>query len=112
LSRRAKKGLAGSIRRARTVSVRNSYFFRRLSRQFLTRAKVNSALAEGKPHEVISMSIAIQSVQALNAQAQTQPASQAPKSTEAGTQSAAPQDKVTISPQAQQALAATKKPAT
>jgi hypothetical protein len=57
------------------------------------------------------MSIAIQSVQALNAQAQTQPAAQAPKSTEAGTQSATPQDKVTISPQAQHALASNTKPA-
>ena len=51
------------------------------------------------------MSISVQSVQPVNAQAQAQPAAQAPKTL---TQSATPQDKVTISPQAQQALAKTR----
>ncbi len=52
------------------------------------------------------MSNSVQSVQAINAQ--TQPAAQPPK---APAQTAAPQDKVTISPQAQQALASNTKPA-
>jgi hypothetical protein len=51
------------------------------------------------------MSIAIQSIQAVNEQAQTQQAAQAPKSTQATTQTAVSQDKITISPQARQALA-------
>ena len=48
------------------------------------------------------MSISVLSVQPVNAQAQ--PAAQAPKPE---AQNATPQDKVTISPQAQQALAKT-----
>jgi hypothetical protein len=55
------------------------------------------------------MSISVQSVQGVNPQTEAQPAAQAPKSP---SQTAAPQDKVTISPQAQQALAANQKPAT
>lgn len=54
------------------------------------------------------MSIAVQSVQAVNSQTQTQPAAQP---TKAPAQTAAPQDNVTISPQAQQALASNTKPA-
>jgi len=54
------------------------------------------------------MSNSVQSVHAVNAQAQTQPAAQPPKTP---AQTAAPQDKVTISPQAQQALAKNAKPA-
>jgi len=50
------------------------------------------------------VSISVQSVQPINAPAQSQPAAQAPK---APAQSATPQDKVTISPQAQQVLAKT-----
>jgi hypothetical protein len=54
------------------------------------------------------MSISVQSVQLVNAQSQTQPSAQ-PLKTAAPT--SAPQDKVTISPQAQQALASNAKPA-
>ena len=57
------------------------------------------------------MSNSIQSIQAINAQAQTPQEAQAPKNPQATTQIAVPQDKVTISPQAQQALAANTKPA-
>src|SRR4029077_6501578 len=78
---------------------------------FLTRAKVNSSFAEVQPHEVIRMSNSIQSIQALNAQAQTQQSAQAPKTPQATTQTAAPQDKVTISESAKQALANHTKPA-
>ena len=57
------------------------------------------------------MSNAALSVQAINAQTQTQPAAQAPKpAAQTKAQSSAPQDKVTISPQAQQALASNAKP--
>jgi hypothetical protein len=55
------------------------------------------------------MSNAIPPVQPVNAQA-TQPAAPAPKAPQPATQSAAPQDKVTISESAKQALADTKKP--
>ena len=54
------------------------------------------------------MSISVQAVQGVNAQIQTQPAAPPPKSP---AQTAVPQDKVTISPQAQQALAKNAKPA-
>jgi hypothetical protein len=57
---------------------------------------------------VIFVSNSVQSVQEVNLQAQAQPAARAPKTP---AQSAAPQDKVTISPQAQQALAKTTKTA-
>jgi hypothetical protein len=51
---------------------------------------------------VIFVSNSVQSVQPVNVQAQAQPAARAPKTP---AQSGAPQDKVTISPQAQQTLA-------
>ncbi len=57
------------------------------------------------------MSNPVQSVQAVNAAAQTQQAAAPPKTQQTTTQTAAPQDKVTISPQAQQALASNPKPA-
>ena len=58
------------------------------------------------------MSNSALSVQAVNAQAQTQLAVQPPKpAAQTTTQNVAPQDKVTISPQAQQALANNAKPA-
>jgi hypothetical protein len=58
------------------------------------------------------MSISAVSAQAVNAQSQTEPAAQAPKAaTQTAAQTAAPQDKVTISPQAQKALASNAKPA-
>lgn len=57
------------------------------------------------------MSISVQPVQPANAVAQTQPAAATPKTQQTTTQTAAPQDKVTISPQAQQALANNAKPA-
>jgi len=57
------------------------------------------------------MSNSIQSIQAINAQAQTPQEAQAPKNPQATTQSAASQDKVTISEPAKQALAANTKPA-
>jgi hypothetical protein len=53
------------------------------------------------------MSNSVQSVHAVNAQAQTQQTAPPPKNQQTATQTAAPQDKVTISPQAQQALAKT-----
>jgi hypothetical protein len=57
------------------------------------------------------MSNSVQLVQAANAQAQTQPAAPPKPPAQTATQTAAPQDKVTISPQAQQALASNAKPA-
>jgi hypothetical protein len=58
------------------------------------------------------MSNSVQSVQAVHSLTQTHPAAQAPKAPAQTTaQTAAPQDKVTISPQAQQALAKNAKPA-
>jgi len=54
------------------------------------------------------MSISVQPVQPVNAQTQTQPAAQPPKTP---APAATPQDKVTISPQAQRALANNAKPA-
>ena len=50
-------------------------------------------------------------VQGINAQTQTQQTAPPPKNQQATTQTAIPQDKVTISPQAQQALANNTKPA-
>ncbi len=55
------------------------------------------------------MSNSINPVQAVNAQTQTQPAAQPPK--QAAAQTAIPQDKVTISESAKQALADKTKPA-
>ena len=60
--------------------------------------------------EVIRMSHSIPSIQAVNAQAQTQQEAQAPKSPQATTQTAAPQDKVTISEAAKKELAGNAKP--
>lgn len=57
------------------------------------------------------MSNSIQSIQAINAQAQTPKEAQAPKNPQATTQFAAPQDKVSISEPAKQALTANTKPA-
>jgi hypothetical protein len=57
------------------------------------------------------MSNPIPAVQPVNAVTQTQPAAAPPKTQQTTTQTATPQDKVTISPQAQQALANNKKPA-
>jgi hypothetical protein len=59
------------------------------------------------------MSNPVQLVQPVNAVTQTQPAAAPapPKTQQTTTQSATPQDKVTISPQAQQALANNTKPA-
>ena len=57
------------------------------------------------------MSNSVQSVQTANAAAQTQPAAPSKPPAQTTAQSAAPQDKVTISPQAQQALASNAKPA-
>ena len=57
------------------------------------------------------MSNPVQPVHPVNAVAQTQPAAPPPKSQQTTAQTAAPQDKVTISPQAQQALANNAKPA-
>jgi hypothetical protein len=58
------------------------------------------------------MSNSVQAVQAVNSLTQAHPAAQAPKtSTQTTAQKAAPKDKVTISPQAQQALAKNAKPA-
>jgi hypothetical protein len=56
------------------------------------------------------MSNPVQSVHAVNAQAQAQPAAP-PKNQQAAKQAAAPQDKVTISESAKQALAGSAKPA-
>jgi len=55
------------------------------------------------------VSNSIQSIQAVNAQQQPQPAAQPPKQNP--TQNAVPQDKATISESAKQALADSKKPA-
>jgi hypothetical protein len=57
------------------------------------------------------MSNPIQPVQAVSAVTQTQPTAAPPKAQQAATQSAAPKDNVTISPQAQKALASDTKPA-
>ena len=57
------------------------------------------------------MSISVQPVQPANAVTQTQPAAPPPKNQQAANQTTGPQDKVTISPQAQQALANNTKPA-
>jgi hypothetical protein len=57
------------------------------------------------------MAIPVQPVHAVNALAQTQPAAAPAKTQPTATQTAAPQDKVTISPQAHQALANNSKPA-
>jgi hypothetical protein len=57
------------------------------------------------------MSNPVQSVTAVSALTPAQPAAPAPKTQPAATQTAAPQDKVTISSQAQQALASNAKPA-
>jgi hypothetical protein len=57
------------------------------------------------------MSNPVQPVQPVNAVTQTQPAAPPPKNQQTTAQTAAPQDKVTISPQAQQALANNAKPA-
>jgi hypothetical protein len=57
------------------------------------------------------MSNPVQSVQPVNAQVQTQPIASPPKNQQTTTQTAAPQDKVTISPQAQKTLANNGKPA-
>jgi hypothetical protein len=58
------------------------------------------------------MSISALPAQAVNAAAQTQQTAPPPKpAAQTTSQAAAPQDKVTISPQAQQALAANSKPA-
>jgi hypothetical protein len=53
----------------------------------------------------------VQPVHAVNALTQTQPAAAPPKTQPTTTQTAVPQDKVTISPQAHQALASNTKPA-
>jgi hypothetical protein len=53
----------------------------------------------------------IQPIQAINAQAEALPAAQKPKNTQAGAHSALPQDTVTISTSAKQALATNKSPA-
>jgi hypothetical protein len=57
------------------------------------------------------MSNPIQPVQPVNAVTQAQPAAAPPKNQQTTAQTATPQDKVTISPQAQQALANNTKPA-
>jgi len=59
------------------------------------------------------MSNPVQPVQPVNAVTQTQPAAAPapPKTQQTTTQTGTPQDKVTISPQAQQALANNAKPA-
>jgi hypothetical protein len=57
------------------------------------------------------MSNPVQAINAANATAQA-PSPAAPPKAQATTQTAAPQDKVTISPQAQPALASQAKPAT
>jgi hypothetical protein len=57
------------------------------------------------------MSNPIQPVQAVSAVAQAQPTAAPPKAQQAATQTGAPQDKVTISPQAQKALASNTKAA-
>jgi hypothetical protein len=57
------------------------------------------------------MSNPVQAINAVQATTQAQQAAPAPKAQQTATQTAAPQDKVTISPQAQKALAANTKPA-
>jgi hypothetical protein len=57
------------------------------------------------------MSNPVQPVQPVNAVTQTQPAAAPPKNQQTTTPTAGPQDKVTISPQAHQALANNAKPA-
>jgi hypothetical protein len=57
------------------------------------------------------MSNPVQAINAVQAATQAQQAAPAPKTQQPAAQTAAPQDKVTISPQAQQALAANTKPA-
>jgi len=57
------------------------------------------------------MSNPVQSVSAVNPQTQAHAAAPPPKTQQTTTQSAVPQDKVTISETAKQALADTKKPA-
>jgi hypothetical protein len=57
------------------------------------------------------MSNSVHSVQPVNAQAQPQQLSPPHKNQQSTTQTAAPQDKVTISPSAQRALANNKNPA-
>ena len=57
------------------------------------------------------MSYPVQPVQPVSAVTQTQPAAAPPKNQQTATQTAGSQDKVTISPQAQQALANNAKPA-
>jgi hypothetical protein len=57
------------------------------------------------------MSNPVQAIQPVHAQAQTQQTALPPKNQLTTTQAAGPQDKVTISPQAHQALANNTKPA-
>jgi len=57
------------------------------------------------------MSNSVLSVQPVNPATQTQQTTPTPKNQQTATQTATPQDKVTISPQAQQALANNAKPA-
>ncbi len=57
------------------------------------------------------MSHPVEPVQAVEAPTQMAPAAAPPKPQQAAKQPAVPQDKVTISPQSQQALAAKTKPA-
>jgi hypothetical protein len=57
------------------------------------------------------MSNPVQAINAVNAATQTPPAAAPSKAQQTTTQTAAPQDKVTISPQAQQAQASHAKPA-
>jgi len=78
---------------------------------FLPDAKVNSCLAEVEPHEVIRMSHSVQSIHAVSAPAQTQQEAQPIKNQQTTSQKATPQDKITISESAKQALAANAKPA-
>ena len=78
---------------------------------FQPHAKVNSSMADVQLYEVIRMSNPVQAIQPVNAQAQTQPAAAPPKNQVTTTQTTGPQDKVTISPQAHQALANNTKPA-
>jgi hypothetical protein len=80
------------------------------SHYFQAHAKVISYFAEGYPREVISVSNLIQAIQAIDTQTQTQQTALPAKSQQTTAQSALPQDKVTISASAQQALANTAKP--
>jgi hypothetical protein len=81
------------------VSVPNCYCFLSL---LLPRTKVRLTLADLPLRGDPTMSISVQSIHPVNTQAGTQLAAQAPKETT--TQPQTPQDKVTISSQAQQAL--------